>query len=79
MGAMLIAAVFILIGGIIWKATHRAEPAPAEAKLLDLDLSAAAVTSVDVNGDRLAIHAGPEIVVIDTRKNTIISRIRLKP
>ena len=78
MGAMLIAAVFILIGGIIWKATHRAEPAPAEAKLLDLDLSAA-VTSVDVNGDRLAIHAGPEIVVIDTRKNTIISRIRLKP
>ena len=79
MGAMLIAAVFILIGGIIWKATHRADPPPPETRILDLDLSAASVTAMDLDGDRLAIRSATEIVVVDTRKGIMLSRIRLKP
>ena len=79
MGGLLVLMLVGLIGGIIWKVTHRAEAPPVEAKLLDLDLaSGMQVQAMELDGDRLAINTGREIIVIDIKKNAVISRISLK-
>jgi hypothetical protein len=46
--------------------------------VLEIDLSASDVSQVSLDGDRLVLRAGPEIVVIDTRLGTVVTRIRLK-
>ena len=69
-----------LIGGIIWKATHRSEMPPPQTQLLDLGLAAGTrIETLQLDGDRLAIHAGSEIIVIDIRKNAVISRVTIGP
>jgi hypothetical protein len=43
----------------------------------------ATVTSLALDGDRLALHlnsaAGPEVVVVDLKSGKVVARIRLKP
>ena len=80
MGGLLVLMLVGLIGGIIWKATHRSEAPPPAAQLLDLGLAAGTqVQNLQLDGDRLAIHAGQEIIVVDIRKNAVLSRITIGP
>ena len=78
MGGLLVLMLLGLIGGILWKATHRTEPPPPQTQLMNLGLAAGTETkTMTLDGDRLAINTGPEIIVIDIRKNAVISRISL--
>ena len=53
--------------------TKRASVPPAQ---IDLGLPAGtAVQSMALDGDRLAINTGAEIIIVDVRKNEVISRI----
>jgi hypothetical protein len=78
MGGLLVLMLVGLIGGIAWKVTHRGEMPPPETKLLKLGLDAgSAVQAIELDGDRLALNTGQEIIIIDIRKNTVISRITI--
>lgn len=78
MGGLLVLMFVVLIGGIAWKVTHRGETPAPEAKLLELGLPAETrVNQMTLDGDRLAIDTGTEIIVVDVRKGAIISRIKL--
>ena len=81
MSGLLVLMFLALVGGVIWKVTHKATKAEmGPPELIDLDLPAgASVQSMDLDGDRIAINTGSEIVVIDLRKNAVISRIATKP
>ncbi len=80
MGGLLVLMLVGLIGGIIWKVSHRSEPPPPETKLLDLGLAAgSAIQSMQLDGDRLALNTGAEIIIIDIRKNAVISRVTITP
>ena len=78
MGGLLVLMLLGLIGGILWKATHRVEPPPPQAQLINLGLAAGTdAKTMTLDGDRLAINTGAEIIVIDIRKNAVIARIVL--
>jgi len=80
MGVILVLLVLALIIGIVWKASHTAgtPPVPAEAAL-DLGLSAGeSVSQVSLDGDRLAVTTTNQIIVVDLKKNQIVSRLKLK-
>jgi hypothetical protein len=81
MGIILVLLFLLLIGGIIWKAVKKSDaPSPPAAAALDLGLSAgASVQAMELDGDRLAINTGSEIIVVDIRKNVILSRIATIP
>ena len=79
MGIMLVVMFLILIGGIIYKIVSK--PAKVEFAPAAIDLGLApgeAVQSVALDGDRLAITTGGEIIIIDIRKNIVVSRIATK-
>lgn len=79
MGGLLVLMLVGLLGGIAWKVTHRGETPPAETKLLNLGLTmGSTVQGMELDGDRLAVNAGQEIIVIDIRRNAVISRITIK-
>lgn len=79
MGVILMLLFLLLVGGIIWKAMNR-PPAPATGApgpVVDLGLPAGTVIqSMVLDGDRLVLSAGSEVIVVDLRKNVILSRIR---
>jgi len=78
MGGLLVLMFVVLLGGIAWKVTHRNETSVPEAKLVELGLPAETkVNQLALDGDRLAIDTGTEIIVVDVRKGTVISRIKL--
>lgn len=78
MGIILVLLFLLLIGGIIWKATNKASaPVNAAPPVTDLGLPpGTAVQSMILDGDRLAVNTGSEVIVIDIRKNVIISRVK---
>jgi hypothetical protein len=76
MGGLLVIMLLVLLGGIAWKVTRgKAPEAPTPA--------GAAISGVILDGNTMAVQivAGGrhEVVVVDTRKGTIVSRVRLKP
>ncbi|MFT3987699.1 DUF6476 family protein [Aestuariivirga sp.] len=80
MGVILVLLVLALIIGIVWKASHVSEkaPTPAEAAI-NLGLPAGeSVSQVALDGDRLAVTTSNQIIIVDIRKNQIISRLKLK-
>lgn len=84
MGGLLVLMLVVLIGGIAWKALRRPSAEPPATNLVDVPLSAGtSVGTMTLDGDRLAVQTAgngqTEIIVIDTRKGLLISRIRLKP
>ena len=81
MGIILVLLFLLLIGGIIWKSMQKAEPKPlVPPATLSLGLPAVAdIRSAEINGDRLVLNTGREVIVIDVRKNTIVSRISAGP
>jgi hypothetical protein len=77
MGIILALLFVALVGGIIWKSTKKTESTSlAGPAVVELGLPAGtAVQSMQLDGDRLAISTGAEIIIVDIRKNAIISRI----
>jgi hypothetical protein len=76
MGIVLVLLFMALIGGIIWKATHKVEVRASSPALVELGLApGTSVLSMDLDGDRVAINTGPEIIIVDIRKNAVVSRI----
>jgi hypothetical protein len=78
MGGLLVLMLIALLVGVGWKIANRGSAPPEPTKVLEIDLSASDVSQVSLDGDRLVLRAGPEIVVIDTRLGTVVTRIRLK-
>lgn len=81
MGVILVLLFVALIVGIIWKANHKA-PAKPEAPPQSLNLGLAAaidIRSAALDGDRLVINTGREVIVVDVKKNAIIARIAAGP
>ena len=85
MGGLLVIMLLVLLGGIAWKVTRgKAPEVPPQASLVDIATPAGALISdVTLNGSMMAIHvvmgAAHEVVVVDTKKGVIVSRVRLKP
>ncbi len=77
MGGLLVLMLLGLVGGIIYKIANKSEAPPPETKLLDL--GAIAVQDMQLDGDRLAIRTATEIIIVDFRKNTVLSRIGVAP
>src|SRR5215218_6060951 len=67
MGGLLVLMLVVLIGAIAWRAARRAEAPPEAPKTIEVQ-TPGAVTDLALDGDRLAIQAGREIIVVDTRK-----------
>lgn len=81
MGIVLVLLFLLLVGGIIWKSTRKGEP-KAEAAPASISLGLPAGTDIraaELDGDRLVINTGREVIVVDLRKNTIIARISANP
>jgi hypothetical protein len=81
MGIILVLLFLTLVGGIIWKSARKADPKPvAPPATLSLDLQQGVdIRSAEIDGDRLVLNTGREVIVIDLRKNTIVSRIAAGP
>ncbi len=81
MGIILVLLFLALVGGIIWKSTRKAEPKPdVPPAAISLGLpQGAQVREAQVDGDRLVLNTGSEVIVIDLRKQAIISRISANP
>ena len=64
------------------KLTHRSEVPPAQPADIAIP-EGSNVEGVTLDGDRMAVHvakgAQHEIIIIDTRKGAVISRVRLAP
>jgi hypothetical protein len=79
MGGLLVLMLVALIGGIIWKIANKSDPPPVEAKLVSLGLPAGTpVNHMALDGDRLAVNTGKEIIVVDVRKGQVLARISLE-
>ena len=81
MGIVLVLLFLAFIVAIIWKANHKAPPKPEPPpQSLTLGLPpGATITSASLDGDRLVITTAQEVIVVDVRKNAIISRIAAAP
>src|SRR5215207_9352094 len=75
MGGLLVLMLVVLIGAIAWRAARRADAPPEAPKTIEVH-TPEAVTDLALDGDRLAIRAGREIIVVDIRKGLILARIR---
>jgi hypothetical protein len=78
MGGLLILMLIVLIAGIIWKASRRGEAVPEAPKLINLQLPPGTPAGpFTLDGDRLVLQAGGEIIIVDVKKGTILSRVKL--
>lgn len=77
MGGLLVLMLVVLLGGIAYKVATRGEAPPPETKSLSLE-GISTVSQMTLDGDRLALNTGTEIIVIDIRKGTILTRIKLR-
>ncbi len=73
MGAVLVLLFLALIGGIIWKATHKPPPEVQDV-MFDLGLDPARIKQLAVDGNTLAIVTDRELVVVDVAKRKVIMR-----
>ncbi len=76
MGVVLVLLFLGLIGGIIWKATHK--PAPVLQAPLTLNFSGSDVKHMALDGNHLAITAEHEITVIDISTGKLLLKLPLK-
>jgi hypothetical protein len=85
MGGLLVIMLLVLLGGIAWKVTRgKAPEEPPKPSLVEIATPAGAtIAGVTLDGNSMAVQviAGGthEVVVVDTKKGIIVSRIRLKP
>lgn len=74
LGFILVLLFLGLIGGIIWKATHKVPPTPVVDVGMDLGVDPAAIRHMELNGNILALTTDQEIVVVDVAKRKILLR-----
>ncbi|MGE3875194.1 MAG: hypothetical protein AB7F74_19745 [Parvibaculaceae bacterium] len=85
MGGLLVIMLLVLLGGIAWKVTRgKAPEEPPKPSLVEIGAPAgAAIQGVALDGNTMAVQVvsggAQEVVVVDTRKGVIVSRVRLKP
>ena len=81
MGVILVLLFLTLIGAIIWKAARKPAAPPVQPpSTLSLGLPQGTdLRDVQLDGDRLMVNTGREIIVIDLRKNAVTSRIQAAP
>ena len=80
MGVILVLLFLALIVTIIWKANTKSPPPPPVTQTLNLNLPPAAdIRAAALDGDRLVITTAREVIVMDVKKNTILSRITAGP
>jgi hypothetical protein len=86
MGVMLVVGTIVLVAAIIWKASRLPAGSVAAAggfEALDIAVPAgAAVRSVTINGDRMAVTleaAHEEIIIVDLGRGEVVGRIRFAP
>ena len=85
MGGLLVIMLVAVLGGIAWKVTRgKAPETPPKPSLVEIGAPAGAtISGMTLDGNTMAVQvvsgAGQEVVVVDTRKGVIVSRIRLKP
>ena len=85
MGGLLVLMLLALLGGLAWKLTHKAPAAVPTLQSLDIAIpQGASVAGVTLDGERMAVHVldgavDHEIIIVDTRKGAVVSRVRLKP
>ncbi len=76
MGVILVLLFLGLIGGIIWKATHK--PPELKEVVLELGIDPASIRHLELDGNTLAIATEAELLVVDVAKRKVIIR-HLKP
>lgn len=86
MGGLLVIMLVVLLGGIAWKATRgKAPEEPPKVNLVEIGVPAGAtIGSVTLDGNMMAVQVtasggAQEVVVVDTKKGVVVSRVRLKP
>lgn len=85
MGGLLVIMLVALLGGIAWKATRgKAPEEPPKASLVEIGVPAGAtIGAVTLDGNTMAVQVSAggtqEVVVVDTKKGVVVSRVRLKP
>ncbi len=81
MGVVLVLLFLTLIAAIIWKSNHKATPAAIAApQTLNLGLpQGSEIRSASLDGDRLVVTTATQVIVVDIRKNTILSRLQVAP
>jgi hypothetical protein len=76
MGVLLVLCFVGLIAAIVWKAVGKKEDVWAAPQVLELGLPAGTtIHNMALERDRLVLNTGPEILVIDTKQNRVVSRI----
>ena len=76
MGVVLVLLFLGLIGGIIWKATHKPPAPPATDVVMDLGIDPASIRFMALDGQHLAITTDKDMLVIDIAKRTVLLRSR---
>lgn len=81
MGIILVLLFVFLIGAIIWKSSHKPVPKVEPAAVpLALGLPQGSdIRSAVLEGDRLVVNTGREVIIVDVKKNAILSRIQATP
>ena len=88
MGILLVGGFAFVLAAIVYQASRGGQGGAggAAGAGVETDLPIpkdATVTSLSLDGDRLALHlqssAGPEIVVVDLKSGKVVARIGLKP
>ena len=74
LGVVMLLLFVALIGGIIWKATHKAPPPPVADVVMDLGIDPASIRHMALEGGNLAIATDKELMVIDVRQRKISLR-----
>ena len=95
MGVLLVGGFAFVLAAIVYQASHlgkdrageTASPASVSTDAVpEVELALppdATVTSMDLDGERLALHVnsslGPEVVIIDVGSGKVLARIKIKP
>ena len=85
MGGLLVIMLLVLLGGIAWKVTRgKAPEEPPKVSLVEIATPpGATIQGVILDGNTMAVQVvaggAQEVVIVDTRKGVVVSRVRLKP
>jgi hypothetical protein len=74
LGVVMVLLFLALIGGIIWKATHKAPPPPVPDIVMDLGIDPASIRLMALDGNMLALTTDKEIVIVDVVKRKVMLR-----
>jgi hypothetical protein len=74
LGVILVLLFLALIGGIIWKATHKSAPVPTTDVMMDLGIDPSAIRHLQLDGNTLAISTDTDLVVLDVKLRKVILR-----